>query len=64
MEILLGFGQITYYVVFVVAVLLVSIGSDYNVYLAGQVWHEGRRRSLRKAVELGATRAARPIRTA
>jgi Predicted membrane protein (DUF2254)/MMPL family len=47
--------------VFTVAVLLVSLGSDYNVFLVGRIWQEGRRRALRDAVEVAGSRAARPI---
>ena len=60
-QLLLGSGQLTYYVVFTVAVLLVSLGSDYNVFLVGRIWQEGRRRALRDAVEVAGSRAARPI---
>ena len=60
-QMLLGSAQLTYYVVFTVAVLLVSLGSDYNVFLVGRIWQEGRRRPLRDAVEVAGGRAARPI---
>jgi RND superfamily putative drug exporter len=60
-QLLLGSGQLTYYVVFTVAVLLVSLGSDYNVFLVGRIWQEGGRRPLRDAVEVAGSRAARPI---
>ena len=59
-----GYGEISYYVLFPVGVLLVSLGSDYNVFLAGRIWQEGRRSSLRDAIESGGARAARPIATA
>lgn len=64
MQSLLGVDQITYYVVFIVPILLISLGSDYNVFLIGQVWHEARRRPLREAVEIAGSRATRPIATA
>ena len=60
-QMLLGSGQITYFVVFTVAVLLVSLGSDYNVFLVGRIWQEGSRRPLRDAIEIAGGRAARPI---
>jgi putative drug exporter of the RND superfamily len=41
---LLGYGELTYYVPFAAALLLVSLGSDYNVFLAGRIWAEARRR--------------------
>ena len=35
---LLGHSDITYYVPFAAGVLLVSLGSDYNVYVVGRIW--------------------------
>jgi putative drug exporter of the RND superfamily len=64
LQMLFGYGQVAYYAVFTTAVLLVSLGSDYNVFLVGQIWQEARRRSLREAVEIAGARAARPIATA
>jgi RND superfamily putative drug exporter len=57
----LGFGELTYFVPFAAAVLLVSLGSDYNVFLAGDIWAEARRRPLRDAVAVAGSRAATPI---
>src|SRR5207248_6001704 len=64
LQVLFGYGEVTYYVVFTTAVLLVSLGSDYNVFLVGRIWQEAKRRSLREAVEVAGARAARPIATA
>ena len=61
---LLGYGQTAYYVVFTVGVLLISLGSDYNVFLVGRIWQEARRRPLGEAIEIGGSRAARSITTA
>jgi RND superfamily putative drug exporter len=58
---LLGYGELTYYVPFVAAVLLVALGSDYNVFLTGRIWQEARRRPLRAAIALGGSRAASAI---
>lgn len=57
----LGYGELTYFVPFAAAVLLVALGSDYNVFLVGRVWREARDVSLRDAVMTGAAEAARPI---
>jgi putative drug exporter of the RND superfamily len=59
-----GFGGIVYYVPFAVAVLLVSLGSDYNVFVVGRIWEEARRRPLREAVATAVPRASRAITTA
>jgi RND superfamily putative drug exporter len=58
---LLGRGELTYYVPFAAAVLLLSLGSDYNVFIVGRIWQEARRRPLREAVVIGGARAATPI---
>jgi RND superfamily putative drug exporter len=53
--------ELTYYVPFMAAVLLVSLGSDYNVFLVGRVWQEAERRPLREAVAVVTPRAAHAI---
>lgn len=58
---LLDHGELTYYVPFVSSVLLLSLGSDYNVFLAGRVWEEAKRRPIREAVAVGGSRAASAI---
>ncbi len=58
---LLGYEELTYYVPFAAAVLLVSLGSDYNVFVVGRVWEEARRRPLREAIATAAPRASKTI---
>jgi putative drug exporter of the RND superfamily len=58
---LLGHDDLTYYVPFAAGVLLVSLGSDYNVFVTGRIWEEARRRPLRKAIAVAAPRASRAI---
>jgi RND superfamily putative drug exporter len=57
----LGTSEIVYYVPLVAAVMLVGLGSDYNVFVAGRIRDETRRRSLRDAVAAGARSASRTI---
>ena len=59
-----GYDGLVYYVPVVVAVLLVSLGSDYNVFVAGRIWDEARRRPLPDAVATAVPRASRAIGTA
>ncbi|MEU4245697.1 MMPL family transporter [Actinoplanes sp. NPDC026619] len=47
---LLGHDGLTFYVPFAVAVLLVALGSDYNIFTVGRVWQEARLRPMRDAV--------------
>ena len=58
---LLGHSDLTYYVPFAAGVLLVSLGSDYNVYVVGRIWQELRVRRLRDAIAVAAPRASRAI---
>jgi RND superfamily putative drug exporter len=58
---LLGHDELTYYVPFAVAVLLLSLGSDYNVFLVGRIWQEAEHASVRDAVAIAAPRASRTI---
>ena len=57
----LGHSDLTYYVPFAAGVLLVSLGSDYNVFVAGRIWQEAERRPLREAIAVAAPRASRAI---
>ena len=59
---LLGHDELTYHVPFAVAVLLLSLGSDYNVFVVGRIWQEAERGlPLREAVATAAPRASRAI---
>jgi putative drug exporter of the RND superfamily len=58
---LMGHSDLTYYVPFAAGVLLVSLGSDYNVFVAGRIWQEAARRPLREAIAVAAPRASRSI---
>jgi RND superfamily putative drug exporter len=57
----LGYSELTYYAPFTIAVLLVALGSDYNVFIVGRIWQQVRSLPLREAIIVGGTRAARPI---
>jgi len=58
---LLGEDDLTYYVPFAAAVLLVALGSDYNVFVAGRIWEQARRMRLREAIAVAAPQAARAV---
>ena len=58
---LLGYSGLSYFIPFVTAILLVSLGSDYNVFLVGRIWQEADSRPLREAVPRAVTVAAKPI---
>lgn len=58
---LLGQSELTYFVPIAAGVLLVALGSDYNVFLVGRIWSEARDRPLREAIVSGATAASPAI---
>ncbi|WP_433063411.1 MMPL family transporter [Dactylosporangium sp. CS-033363] len=60
----LGADGLTFYVPFAAAVLLVALGSDYNIFGIGPAWREARTRPLREALALTLPHSARAIRTA
>jgi len=57
----LGQDGITFYVPFAAAVLLLSLGSDYNIFAVGRVWQLARTRSLRDAMLIGVPQSTRAI---
>lgn len=58
---ILGHPELTYFVPIIAGVLLVSLGSDYNVFLAGRIWGEAQRRPLHEAIVAGGAGAAHAI---
>lgn len=59
-----GSGDLVYFVPFAAGVLLVALGSDYNVFVVGRIWEEARSLPVRDAVAVAAPRASRAITTA
>ena len=60
----LGSPDLVYFVPFAAGVLLVSLGSDYNVFVVGRIWEEARALPAQDAVAVAAPRASRAITTA
>jgi RND superfamily putative drug exporter len=60
----LGNDGLTFYVPFAAAVLLLALGSDYNIFGVGPAWKEARSRPLREALAITLPQSARAIRTA
>ena len=54
-------GDLIYYVPLVGAVMLVGLGSDYNVLIAGRIREEMHRRRVREAIAVAAPSASRAI---
>ncbi len=60
----LGSASLVYFVPFAAGVLLVALGSDYNVFVVGRIWEEAKRRTVRDAVAVAVPQASRAITTA
>jgi putative drug exporter of the RND superfamily len=60
----LGRDGLIFYVPFAAAVLLISLGSDYNIFSVGYIWEEARRRPLPEAVAVAVPRSTRAINAA
>jgi len=60
-ELWLGGEELVYYVPVTAGVLLVALGSDYNILLVGRVWNEARRHPLKEATVVAGAGAARAI---
>lgn len=61
---LLGYEGLIFYAPFAAAVLLVSLGSDYNIFSVGRIWAQARSRPLREALVAALPRSTRPINAA
>ena len=64
LEDLIGYDEITFFVPFAAAILLLALGSDYNVLLARRIWDESRDHPFRAAVRIATDRASGTIATA
>ena len=60
----LGYDGLVFYIPFAAAVLLVALGSDYNVFGVGYVWEEARHRKLSDALTTAIPRSTRAINAA
>jgi RND superfamily putative drug exporter len=60
-QIFLGDQGLTFYAPFAAAVLLIALGSDYNVFAVGSIWHEAARRPLAEALIVAVPRTSRAI---
>ena len=57
----LGHPEITYFVPLAAGVLLIALGSDYNIFLVGRIWDEAERLPLRDAIVAAGSGASHAI---
>ncbi|MGH7904077.1 MAG: MMPL family transporter [Candidatus Dormibacteraceae bacterium] len=60
-ERLLGTGDLSYFVPIAAGVLLVALGSDYNIFVVGRISEEARRRPRREALRVAVPLATSSI---
>ena len=60
-QVVFGIPDLAYFVPFAASVLLIALGSDYNIFLVGHIWDEARSRPLRPAIESAVPRARSAI---
>lgn len=60
----LGQDGLTFYVPFAGSVLLLSLGSDYNIFAVGHVWQEARNLSMKDALLVATPESTRAITSA
>jgi RND superfamily putative drug exporter len=58
---ILGEQGLTFYAPFSAAVLLLALGSDYNVFSVGSIWDEAKRRPLAEALTIAVPRSSHAI---
>ena len=61
---LLDQGQLVYYVPFATAVLLLALGSDYNVFLVGGIWRAAQERGILPGIRAAMPQASTTINVA
>jgi RND superfamily putative drug exporter len=61
---LLGQSGLTFYVPFAAAVLLVALGSDYNIFAVGHIWDVARSVPLLRAIRVATPQSTRAITSA
>jgi putative drug exporter of the RND superfamily len=60
-RVVLDTSDMTYYVPLAVGVLLLSLGTDYNLFIVGRIWQEADQRDLSSAIRVAVPRASRAI---
>jgi putative drug exporter of the RND superfamily len=60
-RLIIGDIDVTYYVPLAVGVLLLSLGTDYNLFVVGRIWQESDGRDIGSAIRAAVPRAGRAI---
>lgn len=61
MRVVTGSEDMTYYVPLAVGVLLLALGTDYNLFIVGRIWQESGERDMPAAIRVAVPQASRAI---
>lgn len=60
-QVILGYGELAFFVPIAATILLLALGSDYNVFFVSRIWEEARHVDLQTAIRIAGSRAGRTI---
>ena len=60
-QVLLGHGELTFFVPIAATILLLALGADYNVFFVSRIWEEARHVDLQTAIRVAGSRAGRVV---
>jgi RND superfamily putative drug exporter len=60
-QVVLGYGELAFFVPIAAAILLLALGADYNVFFVGRIWEEARHVELQTAIRVAGSRAGRAV---
>jgi RND superfamily putative drug exporter len=60
-QVILGYGELAFFVPIAAAILLLALGSDYNVFFVSRIWNEAEHVGLETAIRVAGSRAGRAV---
>ena len=60
-EVILGYQELAFFVPIAAAILLLALGSDYNVFFVSRIWEEAEHVELETAIRVAGSRAGRAV---
>ena len=60
-QFILDYGELAFFVPIAATILLLALGSDYNVFFVSRIWEEARHVDLQTAIRVAGSRAGRAV---
>lgn len=60
-QVILDYGELAFFVPISATILLLALGSDYNVFFVSRIWEEARHVDLQTAIRVAGSRAGRAV---